>query len=285
MSQKLALSPAHLTALREHIAFIYGPDAVPELTDRLVALLTTFHQENSHLLAEKQASPFTEKDAILITYGDQVRAPGRPALQVLTETLNRHVKGPINTVHILPFFPYSSDDGFSVIDYETVDSNLGTWPDLAQLGQTFRLMYDAVVNHISAQSSWFSGFLAGDEPYTDFFITESPHTDLRSITRPRTHPLLTPFETAAGIQHVWTTFSADQVDLNVKNPEVLLKLTEVLLFYVARGAQLIRLDAIGYLWKEIGTTSIHLPQTHRIIQLWRTLLRYGGPQHRSDHRN
>ncbi|HEY85982.1 MAG TPA: sugar phosphorylase, partial [Chloroflexi bacterium] len=214
----------------------------------------------------------TQADAILITYGDQIQAPDRPALQVLAETLNNHLQGVINSVHLLPFYPYSSDDGFSVIDYQAVDPAMGDWADLSPLHENFRLMFDAVINHISVQSQWFQGFLQGDEKYADFFIIENPKTDLSSITRPRTHRLLTPFKTVDGVKHVWTTFSADQADLNYKNPDVLLEIIKTLLFYATQGAEFIRLDAIGYLWKEAGTSSIHLPQTHRVIQLIRAAL-------------
>jgi sucrose phosphorylase len=138
-------------------------------------------------------------------------------------------------------------------------------------------MFDAVINHISVQSKWFQGFLRGDKKYRSYFITVDPATDLSSIVRPRTHPLLSPFETADGVKHVWTTFSADQADLNYKNPEVLLDIIRVLLFYAAQGAEFIRLDAIGYLWKEIGTPSIHLPQSHRVIQLIRVVLDIVAP--------
>ena len=99
----------------------------------------------------------------------------------------------------------------------------------------------------------------------------------RQVVRPRALPLLTPFPTAAGEKKVWTTFSADQVDVNVRDPDVLLELIDVLLMYVGLGARFIRLDAIAYLWKEIGTSCIHLPQTHHVIQLMRAVLDVVAP--------
>jgi sucrose phosphorylase len=175
-------------------------------------------------------------------------------------------------VHILPFFPYSSDDGFSVIDYSAVDPNLGSWSHVERLGRTFRLMFDAVINHISAQSDWFQGFLAGNAEFADHFIVVDEGTDLSQVVRPRALPLLTRVEAARGDLLVWTTFSADQIDLNFASLEVLLKVVEVLLLYVEKGAQLIRLDAIAYLWKEIGTTCIHLDGAHRVVKLFRAVL-------------
>jgi sucrose phosphorylase len=177
----------------------------------------------------------------------------------------------LDGVHILPFFPYSSDDGFSVIDYKQVDPPLGGWEDVARLEQRYRLMFDAVINHISRESSWFQGFLQGERPYTDFFIAVDPETDLSEVVRPRALPLLTRFETANGVKYVWTTFSDDQIDLNYANPRVAMAIIDVLLFYAEQGAQIIRLDAIAYLWKEIGTGCIHLAKTHEMVKLWRAV--------------
>lgn len=219
-----------------------------------------------------ERSSVSERDSILITYGDQVTAPGAPPLQTLADFCARRIQGTVSGVHILPFYPYSSDDGFSVIDYRAVDPRLGSWDDVAALGQSFRLMFDAVINHISAQSEWFKGFLRCDSKFSDYFITVGGSPDLSAVVRPRALPLLTRFETAAGSQSVWTTFSEDQVDLNYKNPDVLLEIIDLLLFYAERGAEFIRLDAIAYLWKEIGTSCIHLPQTHQVIQLFRAVL-------------
>ncbi len=265
--------------IQEHLAFIYGSEMAGSVFEQLQARLADFRRQHPELGRPIAPSErITEKDSILITYGDQVQEPDKPNLQNLAEVLDKYLQGVISSVHILPFYPYSSDDGFSVIDYRAVDPALGDWGDIARLGQNFRLMFDAVINHISAKSAWFQGFLVGDPPYSDYFITESPTTDLSRVTRPRTLPLLTPVETPSGTQHVWTTFSADQIDLNYKNPTVLLEIIDLLLFYVAQGAEFIRLDAIAYLWKEDGTTCIHLPQTHQVVQLFRAILDAVAPK-------
>ena len=214
----------------------------------------------------------SEKDVVLITYGDQVVEPHKPPLQTLNQLLCRYAKGTINSVHILPFMPYSSDDGFSVIDYASVDPNLGSWTDIQQIAQDFDLMVDLVVNHASTQSSWFQQFLADNPEFEDYFIWVEPGTDLSRVVRPRAQPLLTPFQTASGEHQVWTTFGPDQADLNYHNPEILLKMIEILLLYVEKGARIIRLDAIAYLWKETGSPSIHLPQTHSVVKLFRCVL-------------
>ncbi|MCS6883183.1 MAG: alpha-amylase family glycosyl hydrolase [Oscillochloridaceae bacterium] len=256
---------------------IYGQPAGAAITPRLQAMLDDFVARHPPGPPRPPAERLTENDVILITYGDQVREPDRPPLQTLGEILDTTFGGIVSGVHILPFFPYTSDDGFSVVDYRAVDPALGTWADIERLSRRYRLMFDAVVNHISASSAWFREFLAGAPGAEARFHVVDPATDLRGVTRPRTTPLLTSFETAAGVRHVWTTFSADQIDLNFANPEVLLEMTDVLLAYVEHGASLIRLDAIGYLWKEPGTTCIHLPNTHRIVQLWRAVLDVVAP--------
>lgn len=220
----------------------------------------------------------SEQDSILITYGDMVQRPDERPLETLNQFLQETIKGHISTVHLLPFYPFTSDDGFSVVDYKAVNSELGTWDDIAALSIHFDLMFDAVINHISAKSSWFQAFLQDQEPCTDYFTVVDPYVDLSAVFRPRALPLLTPFETPSGTKHVWTTFSDDQIDLNYANPAVLLEVIDVLLDYVAKGAPFIRLDAIGFMWKEIGTSYIHLPQTHATIQLMRTILDEVAPQ-------
>lgn len=222
---------------------------------------------------------FSEQSITLITYGDSLRRPGEPPLKTLHHFLQSRLQSSISNLHILPFYPYSSDDGFSVIDYYAIDPQLGDWEHVRALSAEFRLMFDAVINHMSAQSEWFRAFLAADPAYAGLFFTENPATDLSLVTRPRTSPLLTEFARHDGTPvHVWTTFSADQVDLDYRNPRTLLRILEVLLFYVEQGAQALRLDAIAYLWKVAGTSCIHLPQTHQVIQVMRAVLDIVAPQ-------
>ncbi|RLC54282.1 MAG: sugar phosphorylase, partial [Chloroflexota bacterium] len=258
----------------DHLTFLYGAEQAPALMERLRAILARFRRRNPRLAKEHPPPQerLTERDAILITYGDQVTEPGKPPLQTLAEVLEHDVKGVVTTVHVLPFFPYSSDDGFSVVDYTVVNPDFGTWADVERLGRNFRLMFDAVINHISAQSRWFQEFLRGNPEFADYFIVVEEGTDLSQVVRPRALPLLTRVQTAQGEKLVWTTFSADQIDLNYANPDVLLKIIEILLLYVEKGAEIIRLDAIAYLWKKIGTTCIHLEETHRVVKLFRAIL-------------
>lgn len=213
-----------------------------------------------------------EQDVVLITYADQFREPDKPTLQSFSHFYQQHLQTTFPLVHLLPFFPYSSDDGFSVIDYHQVNPLCGEWQDIATLHQETRLMFDFVCNHMSARSAWFKHFLAQDPGWDNFFISMPPATDLSAVTRPRTSPLLTPFEMANGeTRFIWTTFSADQIDLNFARPEVLIRIVDVLLDYLTRGADYVRLDAVGYMWKTPGTNCIHLEKTHQLVKLFRAI--------------
>jgi len=257
--------------LLNHLTFLYGETLSARLIERTMNLLETYRPR-----IRERNSKLTERDSILITYGDQVQHTNEKPLQTLKKFCDLYLHGIISGMHILPFYPWTSDDGFSVVDYRQIDPSLGDWEDLSVM-QNFRLMFDGVINHISSQSEWFQKFLEDDPRYKDFFITIEGDPDLSQVVRPRVLPLLTGFETPSGNKKVWTTFSTDQIDLNFKNPEVLLEILDILLFYIERGAAFIRLDAIAYLWKEISTTCIHLPQTHAIIQFLRAAISEVAP--------
>lgn len=253
--------------LLDALTFLYGSDAAPGVHAGLLEIMA---KHRARLSAREGG--VTERDAILITYGDQIQRSGEAPLVTLAGFCRIHLKDVVGGIHILPFYPWTSDDGFSVVDYRRIDPALGNWDDVTAMRSDFRLMFDAVVNHISTQSGWFQKFLQDDPQYKDYFIVVDGEPDLSQVVRPRALPLLTAFQTPSGEKKVWTTFSDDQVDLNFKNPDVLLEIIDILLMYAGRGADFIRLDAIAYLWKQIGTACIHLPQTHRIVQLMRSVL-------------
>ena len=265
------------TILRQQLATLYGESQADDLYLRLSRLLDIYGPRIPNS-ARMDSARFDESDAILITYGDMVQEPGRPPLRSLGDFLKSQVAEVISAIHLLPFYPYSSDDGFSVIDYREVDPDLGNWDEVSAIGDSFRLMFDAVINHASSQSRWFQEFLKGNPAYQDYFVVVEEGADLSKVFRPRALPLLTPVETPGGQKLVWTTFSADQVDLNFANPDVLFEIVEILLYYVSMGAEFIRLDAIAYLWKEPGTDSLHRPQTHTIIQFLRAVLDQLAPR-------
>jgi glycosidase len=263
------------SSICDHLAFLYGESSAAPLTQEIERLIADA-RKNFSTGPVRSARP-GPADCMLITYGDQVSAGGEPPLQTLGKFLAGRAGGLLTAVHLLPFYPSSSDDGFSVMDYYAVDPAMGTWDDIACLGEKFSLMFDAVFNHASAQGVWFGKFLRQEPTWEEAFFTVSGSPDLTQVVRPRALPLLTEFSTSGGPRKVWTTFSADQADLNLGDPRMLIRLLEVLFFYVSHGAGYIRLDAIAFLWKVPGTRCIHLEQTHRIIQLMRAALEDFAP--------
>jgi len=214
-----------------------------------------------------------EGTAYLITYGDAFRRDGEAPLHTLASVLHDHVGDAVTDVHLLPIYPWTSDDGFGVVDHREVNPDLGTWADVAELGGGHRVALDFVANHVSASSPWFQGWLARDPRYAGYFLEPGAEFDVSHVVRPRTSPLLHEYPRPDGsTARAWTTFGADQIDVDPSTPAVLLELTDVLLGYLARGATTVRLDAIGFLWKRSGTSCIHLPETHTVIRLWRVLV-------------
>ncbi|CAM6744963.1 sugar phosphorylase [Leclercia adecarboxylata] len=254
--------------IKSLINFVYG-ESFSEA--HLKMLLEKIDNAGSVITGKRKAG-WDEKDIVLITYADQFSASGEKALPVFTRFYNEWLSRSFSHVHLLPFYPWSSDDGFSVIDYHEVAPETGSWRDVAELKKSASLMFDFVCNHMSAKSKWFENYINQTPGYEDFFISVDPETDLSAVTRPRALPLLTPFTLHDGsVRHLWTTFSEDQIDLNFASPEVLIAMVDVLLHYLMEGARYIRLDAVGFMWKIPGTNCIHLEQTHRLIQLFRAI--------------
>jgi glycosidase len=252
---------------------IYGENTGTLALQRIIPLIERFPNRRS-----KKEEYFSQEDVILITYGDSLLKKGEAPLVTLHTFANTYLKGAISNIHFLPFFPYSSDDGFSVMDFHAINPDLGSWDDVVAIGSDFELMFDYVVNHFSSKSEWFTNYLAGKEGFVEVAIEVDPSTDLSQVTRPRSLPLLSEYKKVDGSAvHLWTTFSADQIDFNFKSIDVLEKMIEVLLFYVQQGATILRQDAIAYLWKEIGTTCIHLNQTHDMVKLFRAVLDLVAP--------
>ena len=246
-----------IEALTDQVVAAFWPDSRPRQTPR----------DASHAL-------WSAQDAVLITYGNSLTDGSHKPLDLLHDFLLDRMKGVVNSVHILPFFPFTSDDGFAVTDFRKVDPALGDWSDIGRIGGAFHLMSDLVLNHVSSQSAWFNAYRQGQTPYDGFFFETSPDEDLSAVVRPRTTPLLQEIDTNGGPRHVWCTFSHDQIDLNYANPEVLLEVLRIVRLHLDHGVRILRLDAVAFLWKEVGTPSIHMPQTHAIIQLLRLLVDY-----------
>ena len=261
-----------MSALADRLAPLVArlyPERADEVTGQLLALA----ERHRDRLTRRTARPLDQRTAVLITYGDTVSRPGRAPLATLRELLDERVGDVVTDVHLLPMYPWTSDDGFGVVDHRRVDPALGTWDDVERLAERRTLWFDFVANHTSSSSPWFRGWLAGETDRAGFYLREDPAFDTSRVVRPRTTPLFSPFTRPDGsVVGAWTTFGPDQVDVDVRTPAVLLELTDVLLGYVGHGAGAVRLDAIGFLWKESGTTCLHLPQTHAVIQVWRALL-------------
>ncbi len=256
-----------LNKIEKKLKAIYGNDFDSEYVSKFEELLNSYEVKND---IEK----LSEKTTYLITYGDIVSEGDRKTLDVLKGLLSTEFGKNITDVHLLPMFEYTSDDGFSVVDYMKVDPVLGDWDNVQSLAKKYNLMFDFVANHISQASSWFEGYLNGDEKYENYFISHDENFDYSQVVRPRTSDLISSYD---GDKTAWTTFSKDQVDINYHNIDVLVETTKILLEYVKYGATSIRLDAIGFLWKESGTTCIHLDQTHEVVKLWRLILDFYAP--------
>ncbi|MGN8554168.1 UNVERIFIED_CONTAM: alpha-amylase family glycosyl hydrolase [Microbacterium sp. SLM126] len=266
------MTDVDLHALRERlrplVAGLYS-DRAGEVLDALVALAERWMPQ----LGPADRGRPDEGTAYLITYGDAFRREGETPLHTLADVLRTHVRDAVTDVHLLPIYPWTSDDGFGVVDHREVNPELGTWDDIADLRADHALALDFVANHLSSSSPWFRGWLERDPRFAGYFLEPGADFDVSHVVRPRTTPLLHEYTRADGTHaHAWTTFGPDQVDVDPSTPAVLLDLTDVLLGYLARGATTVRLDAIGFLWKQSGTTCIHLPQTHDVIRIWRVLV-------------
>ena len=262
-----------LESIKQRLNNIYGEATGQLALERIRPIIEKFPVRE-----RRKQGYFSQEDVILITYGDSLKKEGQNPIATLHELAVDHLKGAISGIHFLPFFPYSSDDGFSVIDFFAIDSALGSWENVKAIDRHFELMFDYVLNHFSSKSNWFESYLEGKEGFLEFAIEVDPATDLSRVTRPRSLPLLSKYIKKDGTSvHLWTTFSSDQIDFNFKSLDVLEKMIEVLLYYVQQGASILRLDAIAYLWKEIGTNCIHLRQVHDMVKLFRSILDVVAP--------
>ena len=265
---------AHLATIRDRLNDCYPLEDSQYAFEQIELRLAPFLEKKAPLAQD--SNRWSQQDSVLITYGDTFLSEEVP-LKTLHQFLNIHIKDAISTVHILPFFPYSSDDGFSVIDYTQVNPDFGDWSDIEKINEDYDLMVDLIINHISRESLWFTDFKANIAPFNTFFIEMEGSEDISQVTRPRNTPLLVPAYTHRGRKMVWATFSADQIDLNFSNPQVLLKMIDILMLYLQKGVRVIRMDAIAFLWKKLGTSCIHLPETHAMVKLFREVIAVVSP--------
>jgi sucrose phosphorylase len=259
--------------LRAHLAAIYqGTPHQPFLEDWVSRLLSAAHLSEDQTPPPAHRNLWDETDVAVITYGDSLLDGNEVPLKTLHRFLTQHLGTLVSWVHVLPFHPWTSDDGFAVLDYSSVNEALGTWSDITRLGIDYRLMADLVLNHCSSRSAWFENFRQGEAPGNDYFFTPDETFDTRKVVRPRTSPLLNTVTTAQGDRAVWCTFGPDQVDFNFTNPAVVVEFVAIIRELLDAGVRVFRLDAVAFLWKESGTTCMNLPQTHELIRLFRLII-------------
>lgn len=275
---KVATDLSYYEALRhklvEQLQRIYPHENCEALATTLIKIMR-LDQECQQPTPHKNL--WDQCDICVITYGHSIISDEQAPLRVLHQFLRRHFSMVINSVHILPFFPHSSDDGFAVVDYKQVNPALGDWNDILRISTDFHLMADLVINHCSASHRWFENFKAGKGPGRGYFFTAQPTDNLHAVVRPRTSPLLQRVETAQGEQYVWCTFGHDQIDLDFRNPQVLFEIVDIVRLYLDMGVRIFRLDAVAFIWKEIGTSCLNLEQAHEIVRLIRTLIEHVNP--------
>jgi len=261
-----------------HLESIYASvplqGSIPSLANELLSIMrldNDFHDVSSH------TNSWDESDVTLITYADSILEEDEIPLASLHHFLDSYVKGHLNSIHILPFFPYCSDDGFAVMDYYKVNESVGDWSHIQAIASDYRLMADLVINHCSSNSEWFKNFIKGEGKGHDFFYTAPADASIEQVVRPRTSPLLRETETKKGIQHVWCTFSHDQVDVDFRNTLVLKEFVQIIRHYLDQGVRIFRLDAVAFLWKKLATSCLNLPETHEVVRLLRTLIEHAQP--------
>lgn len=269
-------APSHLEQrLIAHLQTLYPNWDTGELARKC---LSVFHLDAKTESPRPHRNLWDQSDIMLITYADTLRTEGEFPLETLRKFVTAELSESISAIHLLPFFPYSSDDGFSVMDYTTVNPSSGRWDNVTELSKSFKVMGDLVINHCSSRSMWFENYKAGVDPGAKFFYEADPNADLSAVVRPRTSPLLREVQTKSGEKHVWCTFSHDQVDLNFENPDVLLEILSIIRLYLEKGIRWFRLDAVAFLWKIPGSSCINLPQTHEMIRLLRLMIEHYAPE-------
>ena len=267
--------------VNQHIYRIYegilNSDELTQLTDSILSkIIDSQHELPKHITQEGE--PWSEKTIVLITYADTINDKNNLPINTINNFLHEHAKDFFEIVHILPFFPSSSDTGFSVMDYYTIYHKFGQWNDILKISKDFGVMADVVINHGSSKGKWFNNFIKGKGKGHDYFLNFDETFDVSKVIRPRTSDLLNSFDTSAGEKFVWCTFSRDQVDYNFSKPVVLYEFIEIIIFYLSKGITVFRFDAVAFIWKKIGTRCINLDKTHEIVRLFRTLLTYLSPK-------
>ena len=249
---------------------IYKPSLnerdIDHLKDQIIQIIKKFNQNNS-----KKKLTISEKTSLVICYGDNINSNQKSSIQVFQNFFKKNLNKYFNAIHFLPFYPSSSDSGFAVKDHYKIERRIGSWSDIKKISKSSHVMADIVINHSSARGLWFKNFLKKKRPGKDYFLTVNSKFNTSKVVRPRDHKLLKKIDIFGKSDFLWRTFSADQIDLDFKNPSVLLRFIKIMVHLVSNGVTIFRLDAIAYLWKKNGTNCINLKQTHEIVKLLRLI--------------
>ncbi len=252
--------------LNSYLSSIYRNKSSKEISKLTNEIRKIFPK---NLKKKSKIELWNQKDFFLIIYADSIKKNNQKNFKTLNIFLNKYCKE-FKFIHILPFFPSSSDDGFAIVDYKEIDDQNGNWEHIKKISKNFRLMADLVINHCSSSNTLFQNFLKNVEPGLDYFISsEKKVNSLSKVVRPRTSKLFKEIRINGKKKYVWCTFSHDQVDFNFQNPKVLIFFLKIIKFYLDNGITALRLDAVAFLWKEIKTSCINLPETHSIVRLIR----------------
>ena len=236
------------------------------LKNEIVQLIEDFNKKN-----RLNKINISEKTSLVISYGDNIYSSQSSSMKIFQKFFQKNLEKLFDTIHFLPFYPSSSDSGFAVKDHYQIDKKIGNWSDLKKISKSKKIMADVVINHASARGLWFKNFLKRKKPGKDYFLTVNSKFNTSKVVRPRDHKLLKKIKIFEKNDYLWRTFSPDQIDLNFKNPSVLLRFIKIIIYLINNGVTIFRLDAIAYLWKQNGTKCINLSQTHEIIKLLRVV--------------
>jgi len=263
-----------LRKLLESIYNEYNSEQINLIFNQLIQKLDEFKLKT--VFKDKKytnkGTSWDQSHSVLITYADSIHKKGEPTLRTLHDLSIKYFSNLSSVLHILPFLKSTSDGGFAVSSYTHLDERFGNWNDLKNLSDNHILMADLVLNHVSSSHPWVQQFIKNQEPGLSNIYAPSKDLNWDNVVRPRNSSLFSQMKTIDGPKLVWTTFGPDQIDLNWENPNIIIEFLSLVISYVECGIKWLRLDAVGFIWKESGTTCLHLPKAHSIVKVLRILL-------------
>ncbi|MTD13346.1 alpha-amylase [Nakamurella sp. YIM 132087] len=278
--------------LADGLTAAYPSAVADELITRLVPLAAaTFAQRQPDLAAldmERVLQPDWFQQETMLGYAAYADRFGG-TLAGVQERIGYLREMGVTYLHLMPLLeprPGDSDGGYAVADYRSVRADLGTMDDLRALSAALRrngisLVLDLVLNHVAKEHEWARRALAGEQRYRDYFHLFPDRTmpDAYERTLPEVFPDFAPgnFTWQDDLGWVWTTFNSFQWDLNWTNPDVFCEFAEIVLFLADAGVEVLRLDAIAFIHKRLGTNCQNQPEVHAITQALRAVARIACP--------